>query len=92
MEQVLNEHNIPSYNTRVGSMVGIFYTDQTVHSFDEANTTDQKLFAKIFHGMLERGVYLPPSPFEALFLSNSLTDEDLDYTINAFSEVIASLK
>lgn len=92
LEQVLNEHNIPSYNTRVGSMVGIFYTDQTVHSFDEANTTDQKLFAKIFHGMLERGVYLPPSPFEALFLSNSLTDEDLDYTINAFSEVIASLK
>jgi len=92
MAAVLNKHEIPHSMNRVGSMIGVFYTGQRVHSFDEANTTDKDLFANIFHGMLKRGVYLPPSPFEAFFLSNSLTLEDIEHTIEALDETLAELE
>lgn len=92
MAAVLNKHEIAHSMNRVGSMIGVFYTGQRVHSFDEANTTDKDLFAKIFHGMLKRGVYLPPSPFEAFFLSNSLTLEDIEHTIEALDETLAELE
>jgi len=92
MAAVLNKHEIVHSMNRVGSMIGVFYTGQRVHSFDEANTTDKDLFANIFHGMLKRGVYLPPSPFEAFFLSNSLTLEDIEHTIEALDETLAELE
>jgi len=92
MAAVLNKHEIVHSMNRVGSMIGVFYTGQRVHSFDEANTTDKDLFANIFHGMLKRGVYLPPSPFEAFFLSNSLNLEDIEHTIEALDETLAELE
>jgi len=92
MAAVLNKHEIVHSMNRVGSMIGVFYTGQRVHSFDEANTTDKDLFANIFHGMLKRGVYLPPSPFEAFFLSNSLNLEDIEHTIEALDETLVELE
>ncbi|MDR9417210.1 MAG: aspartate aminotransferase family protein, partial [Gracilimonas sp.] len=62
-----------------------------VETFDDANRTDKELFGKIFHGMLKRGVHLPPSPFEAFFLSNALTPEDISNTLTAFEATIAEI-
>jgi len=90
--QILSQHNIPHTINRVGSMVGVFYCEGPVETFDDANRTDKELFGKIFHGMLKRGVHLPPSPFEAFFLSNALTSDDISNTLTAFEETIAEIK
>lgn len=90
--RILDEAGISHFDTRVGSMVGVFFTDQKVTGFEDANTTNQDMFKKVFHGMLKRGVYLPPSPFEAFFLSNSLTKEDIEFTLQAFKETISEIK
>lgn len=89
--KLLDEYEIPHAMNRVGSMIGIFYCEGPVTSFDDANRTDKELFAKIFHGMLKRGVHMPPSPFEAFFLSNSLTAEDLSFILTAFEETLKEI-
>lgn len=89
--QILSNHDIPNTLNRVGSMVGVFYCEGPVETFDDANRTDKQLFGKIFHGMLKRGVHLPPSPFEAFFLSNALTSDDISNTLTAFEETIAEI-
>lgn len=91
MSKILKEHGIPHHVNRVGSMIGLFYCEDPVETFDDANRTDKELFGKIFHGMLNRGVHLPPSPFEAFFLSNSLTPEDISFTLTAFEETIKEI-
>lgn len=91
MSKTLEAHGITFSANRVGSMIGLFYCEGPVTSFADANRTDKELFSKIFHGMLKRGVYLPPSPFEAFFLSNALSDEDIEFTLNAFVETIEEI-
>ncbi len=91
MTKTLEAHRITFTANRVGSMIGLFYCEGPVTSFADANRTDKELFSKIFHGMLKRGVYLPPSPFEAFFLSNALSDGDIDHTLEAFEKVIEEL-
>jgi glutamate-1-semialdehyde 2,1-aminomutase len=91
MTKTLEAHGITFAANRVGSMIGLFYCEGPVTSFADANRTDKELFSKIFHGMLKRGVYLPPSPFEAFFLSNALSDEDIEFTLNAFEETIEEI-
>ncbi|WP_138431400.1 glutamate-1-semialdehyde 2,1-aminomutase [Fodinibius saliphilus] len=88
LKEVFQNHNVPVSINRVGSMMSVFFTEQEVVDFETANTTDQELFKKYFHGMLQNGVYLPPSPFEALFLANSLTEELLDKTIEVADKSI----
>lgn len=86
--QILREHNVPHSINRVGSMIGVFYCEGPIKTFEDANNTDKDLFGKIFHGMLKRGVHLPPSPFEAFFLSNALSSDDISNTLTAFEETI----
>jgi len=83
LKDVLATYDTPAQLNRVGSMMSIFFTDQEVVNFETANTTNQKLFKFFFHEMLERGIYLPPSPFESFFLANTLTNEHLDTTVEA---------
>ncbi|MCP9292443.1 glutamate-1-semialdehyde 2,1-aminomutase [Gracilimonas sediminicola] len=90
--KILEEYDIPHAMNRVGSMIGVFYCEGPVETFDDANRTDKELFGKIFHGMLKRGVHLPPSPFEAFFLANSLTTDDLSFILTAFEETISEIK
>lgn len=66
-----------------GSMFTLFFTDNEVTNFQEAKTCDTKLFAKYFQLMLERGVYLAPSQYEALFISTAISDADIEKIINA---------
>lgn len=89
LKNVLEDLGVPFVLNQVGSMLSIFFTEEEeVVDFNTANTTDQAFFKYYFHEMLERGIYLPPSPFESLFLANSLTDDHLEQTIEAADESI----
>ena len=71
---------------RVGSMLTLFLGLDRVTEPDHARACDRDRFARFFHGMLARGIYLPPSPFEALFLSLAHSDEDIAATVTAFAD------
>ncbi len=76
---------------RIGSMLSIFFTDKAVVDFDSACGSDTEKFKKYFNEMLRRGIYLAPSQFESVFLSDAHTYEDLKKTARAFSEVMKIL-
>ena len=71
---------------RMGSMFTLFFTSTPVTDYETAKTSDTSRFGKFFHHLLERGVYFPPSQFEAAFLSTAHTDEDILHTRKAIGE------
>ena len=71
---------------RVGSMFTVFFTDNDVFDFDTAKTCDTQRFNRYFHSMLNKGIYLPPSQFEAAFISAAHTTSDIEKTIEAAAE------
>ena len=77
------EAGVPVKINHVGSMFTLFFTDQDVTDFTSAKTSDTAKFARYFQAMLEEGIYLAPSQFEACFISAAHTDEDVDQTIAA---------
>jgi len=77
---------------RVGSMFTVFFQDGKVIDLATAKKSDASRFAKFFHGMLDEGVYLPPSQFEAAFISAAHTEDDIDITIEAAAKVLKSLE
>jgi glutamate-1-semialdehyde 2,1-aminomutase len=86
------EHGISMTSNSVGSMFGLFFTDQTkVSSFAEVSQCNVKLFNQFFHGMLEEGIYLAPSSFEAGFMSTAHSDADVDATIAAAGKVFSRI-
>ena len=88
----VNELNLDYTLNRVGSMLTIFFTDQLVVDFDTAKTSDTAKFGKYFNAMLESGVYLPPSQYEAWFVSNAHDETDLDKTITAHRTALQKLE
>jgi glutamate-1-semialdehyde 2,1-aminomutase len=74
---------------RVGSMMTWFFTDRAVTDSDTARLSDLKRFGRFFHAMLERGIYLPPSQYEALFVSAAHTEADISRTVDAARESFA---
>jgi glutamate-1-semialdehyde 2,1-aminomutase len=80
---------VPHFLTSAGSMMTLFFSDQPVFDWDSAGRCDTAHFARFFWGMLERGVYLPCSQFEALFISAAHTEADIDATIAAAREALA---
>ncbi len=91
MRHAANRANIPVQFVRKGSMFCGYFTDQPVHNLADAMKSDRARFAKYFHGMLERGVYLAPSQFEAGFVSTAHGAEEIEKTISAASEAFAVL-
>jgi glutamate-1-semialdehyde 2,1-aminomutase len=77
---------MPFVINQVGSMLSIHFTEQPVIDFKTAASANNQLFNRFFHAMLKRGIYLPPSAFETWFVSAALTQEDLDFTIEAATE------
>jgi glutamate-1-semialdehyde 2,1-aminomutase len=75
--------NVPARMNRVGSMFTLFFTDRDVFDFESAKTSDMHRFNRFFHAMLDQGVFLPPSQFEAAFISAAHTAADIDRTIEA---------
>ncbi|MDO6680967.1 MULTISPECIES: glutamate-1-semialdehyde 2,1-aminomutase [unclassified Oceanobacter] len=87
------KHQIPFTFNKAGSMFGLFFTElDKVENFRQvADQCDADRFGKFFHGMLEQGVYLAPSAFEAGFMSLAHTEADIEYTIAAADKVMAAL-
>ena len=78
---------------RVGSLMTLFFTDlEKIESFDEVMKADQVKYATYFRLALESNVYLAPSQFEAAFLSNAHSDEDIEKTIEASYQAMLQLK
>lgn len=84
--------NIPLVTDVRGSMFGFFFSDKPVKNFDDALENDTAMFAKFHKGMLDRGIYLACSSFEAGFICAATTDEMIDETIKAAYEVMSELK
>jgi glutamate-1-semialdehyde 2,1-aminomutase len=79
----LEASGIRATQTRVGSMLCLFFTGKPVTNFDSAVKSDTKMFGHYFRSMLEQGVYLAPSQFEAMFVSAAHSDEDIERTLEA---------
>jgi glutamate-1-semialdehyde 2,1-aminomutase len=77
------EHRVPLTANRVGSMLTWFFQPGQVTDWDSASKSDTQVFAAYYRAMLDRGIYLPPSQFEALFVSAAHTDGDIARTIEA---------
>ncbi|UCE89816.1 MAG: glutamate-1-semialdehyde 2,1-aminomutase [Pseudomonadota bacterium] len=83
---------IPLTTNQVGGMFGFFFTDAPqVSNFRQVSACDVERFGKFFHGMLERGVYLAPSAFEAGFVSSAHSDADLEATLEAAAQTLETL-
>lgn len=76
---------------RIGSMMCMFFTEEPVVDFKSAVKSDNKMYGKYFHEMLNRGIYLAPAQFEALFVSTVHTNDDLDKTVKAHKESLELL-
>lgn len=72
----------------IGSLLCLYYTDKPVKSYADAVEADTQEFAYVFRKLLEKGIYIGPSQFEAMFLNDKFTDEDIEYTIKAFEEAV----
>ncbi len=75
----------------ISGMFGLFFTEGPVHNYEDAKKSDLQKFSRFHRGMLEHGVYLAPSQFEAGFTSLAHTDADIDRTLQAAREVMANL-
>lgn len=91
IKSVASEAQIVVSGGNTGSMTGLFFTGKKVKNFDDAKTSNLNRFTAFYKGMLEKGVYLAPSQFEAGFVSTAHTDIQIDVTIEAAKEVMKSL-
>ncbi|MGB7394764.1 MAG: glutamate-1-semialdehyde 2,1-aminomutase [Pricia sp.] len=87
LESVLQSKNVPYHINRFGSMLSVHFTEEPVVDFATSAKGNNNLFKKYFHGMLDKGIYLPPSAFESYFLNDALSYEDLDETVTALDSL-----
>ena len=93
LQAAADEAGIAFKTQQVGGMFGLYFTDQDdITSFDSMLKCDVAAFRQFFHGMLERGVNLAPSAFEAGFFSSAHSDEDIEFTIQMAKETFAEMK
>jgi glutamate-1-semialdehyde 2,1-aminomutase len=91
IESVVNELHLDFTVSGIGSMFQLFITKGPLRNYEDAKRSDAALFNKLFRGLLEKGVYLPPSQFETNFLSTAHSDEDIEKTVNAYDEVLREI-
>lgn len=91
MSEILREKGIPHRINRVGSMLTLFFTAERVYDFESAKKSDTKLFASFFRALLKRGVLVPPSQFEAWFISTAHGDEHIDEALERISTAVRDL-
>jgi glutamate-1-semialdehyde 2,1-aminomutase len=91
LDEVMRRHGVAHHCTRAGAMFSVFFTDAPVADLDGARKSDRALFAKYFAAMLDHGVYLAPSPYEANFLSAAHTERDVDATLVAADASLRAL-
>ncbi|RVU26763.1 glutamate-1-semialdehyde-2,1-aminomutase [Sandaracinomonas limnophila] len=91
-DKISKDLNIPMFVQSLGSMFTVFFTAQEVNNFTDAKTSDTTLFGQFFHGMLNKGIYLPPSQYESWFLSTVISDEQIQFIIDSAFEVLENFK
>jgi glutamate-1-semialdehyde 2,1-aminomutase len=89
--QGLCDAGLPYVINRVGSMITLFFTAQSVSNFTDAKTSDTEKFGRYFRNMLNQGIYLAPSQYEAMFLSTALTPEHINTIVAAHKNALAQL-
>jgi len=89
--QIAKETGHAACGGQISGMFGLFFTSGPVHNYEDAKKSDLAKFSRFHRGMLERGIYLAPSQFEAGFTSLAHTDEDIDQTLAVAREVMSSL-
>ncbi len=91
IRNILLKNNIDHTINRVGSMISVHFDANPVTDFESAKNGDNETFKKFFHGMLHQGIYIAPSAYESWFITDALTYDDLDFTINAVDLVAKKL-
>ncbi|MES2240691.1 MAG: glutamate-1-semialdehyde 2,1-aminomutase [Bacteroidota bacterium] len=91
IDKVLKANNIEYTINRVGSMISVHFDASLVVDLQTAAKGDNETFKKFFHGLLQEGIYIAPSAYETWFITDALSYEDLDFTINAIDTVSKTL-
>lgn len=91
MEKRIANTSLPYQINRYGSMISLHFSETPVIDFQTAAKGNNEFFKAYFHGMLKEGIYLPPSAFESYFLNDALSNDDIDFTLDAFDRVIKNL-
>ncbi|RME05327.1 MAG: aminotransferase class III-fold pyridoxal phosphate-dependent enzyme, partial [Deltaproteobacteria bacterium] len=92
MEAASRSTGVPLSVQRVGSMLTAFFLDHPVTDYESAMKADTVRFSRVFHALLQQGVYPAPSQFEALFVSLAHTETEIDETVQAFRQALATLE
>jgi glutamate-1-semialdehyde 2,1-aminomutase len=87
IERVLKANNVVFTINTIGSMISVHFDENPVTDFKSAGAGDNETFKKFFHGLVAEGVYIAPSAYETWFITDALTYEDLDFTIQAIDKV-----
>jgi len=91
LDAVLKRTGLAYQINRFGSMISVHFTANAVTDFETAALGNNDRFKKYFHGMLQQGVYLPPSAFESYFLNDALSFADIDQTVDALERIVTKL-
>lgn len=92
LQKIADRAGVPFSGHAVGGMFGIFFSDESpVTCLEQVMACDRDRFRKFFHGMLDAGIYLAPSPFEAGFISSAHSEQDIDTTLEAAAKVFSGL-
>ena len=92
LREAANQAGVSMTFSQVGGMFGLFFTDQLeVTTFSEVMACDVEAFKRLFHGLLEAGVYLAPSAFEAGFVSSAHSEEDIRETVGSAQDVLTRM-
>jgi glutamate-1-semialdehyde 2,1-aminomutase len=91
MKDAAKSANVPVQFNRCGSMFCAYFTAEPVHNLADAMKSDRERFKKYFHGMLEEGIYIAPSQFEAGFVSTAHSASDIEKTVKAAAKVMKGL-
>jgi len=91
LRKALSDSGIVAQVNSIGSLSTIFFAPQAVSNYTDAKRSDTKLYARFFREMLNRGIFLAPSQFEAAFVSAAHTTADIDRTISAASDALKSI-
>lgn len=92
LEEAFATAGVPAVVQRVNSLLSVFFTPHSVRNYAGARAADHRRYARFFHGMLERGHYLPPSGYESFFLSVAHAAADVDATVDAARDTAAGLR
>jgi glutamate-1-semialdehyde 2,1-aminomutase len=91
LQKVIKRYDFDTFFGRIGSMFSLFFHPGPIHNVEDVKKCNFELFSKYFHGLLNKGIYIAPSQYEAGFISLSHDEHILDFTISVIDEVLNEL-